>query len=712
MTRAAVLALASIFWLAACGRHDAKPDAAIAPRPADPVAIGDPVESPTWSPDGRHVAFHIAPHEFAKWERAEVWIVVDARTHATFTVDRVVQLAFAPDGAHLGVVANDAVVVYDLATRRALGAPSPIAGPFTWDDTAIAWMSPDEVVHRRDVATGREVAYRGLPPAEGATFVIDEAERVIASNRAAIRAWAPDQSVLVSIDDRVSEVATFPEGVAYTREDAGERRFFAFVELRAGARPVEWPARGPCKRAEMDRYSSFSRCSAARFLTRGTRSYCVWDVATGELASHFGPVRDEYGCVDDLVYTGDTPPGGPYTFFDAKTGRGRRGPAHFYPGERGADDSSGTPQFCPGGAGSCILAPSKDRIAGAVASRATLWSTAGAIEWQAPAPPVVAAVAFAPNSLVVAGHHGELWRVELASRALTRSAIPDCVLDDQEPIAVMRDGAVAAPCQLGHGNGRALVLEGGGQLAHLADYGWYATAATSATDGTVGWLSNDGAHAFVVPGGHERWVHDVDHYGFALTADGSRFAATQVVGDPARPNSYDVSVRDAHAAPIATVRFAQAPKSLALSPTGAWLAVISDSEIAIVDVAHAQVVDHLPARHTPPVLHDVVAWAPDGTPRVAYWRATPAALVIRDVAAQRDLETRLPSRAIDGTVRDIAWAAAGIAVVADERVTLWEGDRASSQLGFAEAAGVEVGAEGRAQALGGPNAARSLFATP
>ena len=706
MTRAGALVIA----LAACGRHDAKPDAAIVPRPADPVAIGDPVEAPQWSDDGQHVAFHVAPHEFDKWKRAEVWLVVDARTHATFMVDRVAQLAFAPDNAHLGVVANGAVVVYDLARRAAVGTPSPIAGTFVWAGDAIAWMDPRQEVHRRALATGHEVVFRGLPPGDGAGFVIDDAGRVIASNRAAIRVWGPDQAALVSIDDHIGDVETFPEGVAYTRQ-AGEQRLFSFVELRAGAQPVAWPASGPCKRAEMDAYSSFHRCSAARFLIRGTRSYCVWDVARGKLASHFGPVRDDFGCVDDLAYSGDLPPGGPYTFFDAKTGRHERGPAHFYPDEGAADATIGTRQFCPGGAGDCVLAPSKDRIAGAIARRATLWSAAGAIEWQAPAPPTVAAVAFAPHTLVVVGHRGELWRVDLATRALTRSVLADCTLDDQEPIAVMRDGAVAAPCHLDQSNSRALVAEGGGQLAHLADYGWYASAATSATDGTIGWLASEGAHAFALPDGHQRWVHDVDHDGFAVTADGSRFAATKVVGDHGRPTAYDVSVRDAHDTPIATVRFEQPPKSLALSPTGAWLAVIADEEVGIVDVAHAKLVDRVSVRHNPPALHDVVAWAPDGTPRLAYWRPSPSALVIRDVAVQRDLETRLPSRAIDGTVRNLAWSDAGIAVVADERVTLWEGDRPSSQLGFAEGAGVEVGADGRAHALGGPNAARSLFAT-
>lgn len=704
--RRAVVALA----LVGCGKTAAKIDAAPPPeRPADPVAIGDPIARPVWSANGKHVAFAIQPHEFDKWARADVYLVVDVKTHVSFAIDNISQIEFAADGQHLAVVAHGAVEVYDLATHKSIAVPSPVLGGFQLTPAELYWMGPDLAIHRRELASGHEVVFAGLPKGEAARFETDTAGRVIAHDTAGIRAWSADGASMVSVDDAIGDVEISDEGIAYIRKPDDKHAFFGYVALVPGAVPLAWPKKGACKRGEVDEYSSIHPCGPNRYLVRGTHDFCVWDTEHGVLRSHFGPIHDEYGCADELAYAGDLPPGGPYTFWDLRTGHHKKEPRDFHPPEEGDEPGDIVPIDCPGVAkdysygSQCMTSGQKDRIAGPLEGRATLWSADGKIEWQAPSPSHVAAVAFAPHQLAIAGTRGEVWHLDFATRALTHGAlISPCELDDQEPIAVTADGKVVAPCQ--HDRTRTLALEGGTALAKLDDYGWYPTAAAN----TIGWLSGDGAHAYALDG-KERWTYDVDHYGFALTGDGSRFAVTSVVGDHGRPSAYDVSVRDAANKVIATVRLDTAPKSLALSPNGMWLAVIGEAETAVIDVAHGKVVDHLPVHHNPPARHDVVAWAPDGSPRLAYWRPKPAALVIRDVAALRDLETRLPSRAIDGTVRILAWSADGIAAVADDRVTLWEGDRPSSQVGFAGDAGVEVGADGRAHALGGT---RSLFASP
>jgi hypothetical protein len=694
-----------------------------------------PLAAQQWSVDERYVLYRVNRGYGPR--RRDAHVVVDTRTHAMFTLENTSQIMFAPDHTHVVAVAAAELTVYDLATGRPVGTKVPIAGVARFaPDGRLAWaerVAAGYRIHVRQLATGDERLLEGMPAAppqqptdrELVKLEFDDRAHVIAFHSAALRAWQIDRpEPIVVVDDAlVADPQVSSDGIAYAIEDARERTIFQHIDLAAATHePVELQRDPRCGRGELRQYSYFTRCTEHRYLVATAKgSFCVWDTATGRARARFRPFRDEYHCNAELAWVGDTPPGGPYTFFSLRTGKEIRQPRGFEPPHYDApteEDPAAPPaDFVHpaklAGLRDTLVSPGGNLIAGALEDRASLWNAAGDLVWQAAAASDAAALGFTPRGeLVVVGRTGQLWRIDLATRSMQRTSFASCDLTDGA-IAIVPDGRIAAACH--RRRARVVLLEGEPEpLITRPEYGWSISAAHRASTSTIAWESGDGAHAWSLPDGKARWTYPSANVGLSVTADGNKFATVTPIGElGASGTRFALSIRDAANQQLATAMLPAAPRSIVLSPDGAQIAVVgylvpatADHEVTIFDTARGTMIDQLRAGAA------TVAWDPTGKPRLAYARVTPsAAVVIRDVVARRDTDTHAADHLRDGLIQAIAWSSDGtrLAALADSQVTLWENRCAPSTFSFAGAGAAERRSDGAVVTLGEPAAARALI---
>lgn len=726
--------------LAACRMHgDVGAGSGSAAPP--PVAshghreLGMPILAPEWSADGTYVVFRVEPRDYEHWERDEIYLVVNAHTHALFELDHVSWHDFAPDRAHLVTIQSGQLAIYDLATGalvgdRAATAYAPVFAP----DGRIAWSEQTAAGYRIHVRAigGAESVLTGLPAAGdpreavGIGFLGGD---VIAWDDAGLRVWEHDAPI-VSIDATIyRDVIVSADGVTYEQvvdDNAGAE--LRHIDLAAGERaPAALAADKVCGAGAIDRFEYLARCGDHRYLVRAPKAYCIWDVAHHRLQARIRSSHEEYHCTNDLVWLGDLPPGGPYDYYSALTGKavGKPDDAPSYMDDEG-------PRAEPAGemvdndlaaklgaAGHPLRSPAKDVIAGVLHDRAALWTADGTLVWQSPVPSEVGAVALSATDLIAVGRAGEVWHVDLATRALRSSQLPDCDMTEDEPIVAMPDGTAAVPCHT-KANGRALRVEWSvPPIAEASDYGWYLTTATGSGGTVMGWLTYNGILARSLPSGGPSVSFNPAHYGLAITADSSRFATAEPVkgvGAKDYLTTYRVTIRDAKTQPISTAMLDDEPGILAFSTDGARLAVVAKQKphVVVLDAATGAVVDDFTAESGGPpgttrLSH--LAWSPTVAARLAYYRTGPSRIVIRDVAAKRDIETRPLARPAGGLVRAVTWSPDGtrLALLADQLVTLWDGALPPVTFAFAGKAGVELRADGTARLLGDAAAASSML---
>jgi WD40-like Beta Propeller Repeat len=700
-----------------------RPGSAAAPAaPTARVEPGLPVAAGTWGPFGFYVAYPVVPRNAETWARQPAYLVVEAKTGESFVVDHARQIAFAPNRQHLVANIDGNVVVYDLATGTTEGTPVPITGDFSFTfEGRLAWAEPAGAsyrIHLRNLGTRKDRVLIGLPIVaarpdrnHGAPEVwigFDRNDHIVGVTPNALRVWLLERpNADVVIDGPIEAPTVTAEGVTYARVDDADHQTLMHIPL--ADRSVQHPPpvvfqRDPsCGAGDMQRHSASERCSADRYLVRGPHAFCVWDTATGRLQTSFGPLREDFHCTDDVAWVRDAPAGSPYTFFSALTGKPIARPPGLV-----TDPPQGPPGAhpldLPSGRTTGYDSPRKDRINGVVGDRASLWSPDQHLLWQAPAPSDAVAIAFSRSELVASDALGRIWRLELATRRLRATQLPACELRGDDPILVAPDGRIAAPCVRDHQ--RTLVLEGAAApiFAGRGD-GANLTSATSPTSAAIAWDALDGVHAWSFPDGTERWTYAQPRaHALAISADGARFAVAGEPAPDAAGNTFAISIRDAANHELAAVHVPTSPAALALSPDGARLAVKLAGALTIYDATSGAVIDQLP------VGPGAFAWDPSGK-RLAYARTEPPGLGIRDVVARRDAETRPLPMPPDGPIHAIAWSPDGtrLALLADQRVTLWEPGGASSTLLFAGAGAVELRPDGSAVLLGDPAAARALI---
>ena len=703
--------------------------------------------SSTWSPEGFYVSFPVLRRDGE--HRDPSYLVVVPRTGESFVVEHASRMLFARDRQNLAAVIDGKVVVYDVTTGKPVGTPSPLAGDIQLTpEGRLAWAEPTKDgyrVHLRNMSYGKDEIKFGLPlpaptdRAHGApevTLGFDGNLHAVAATPNALRVWFRDHvNPDVTIDGPITAPEVTLEGIAYARVIDDAHQIFTFIPLPdlsvQSPVPITLQRDPVCGAGEMTGSGEIERCSPHSYLVRGSRAFCVWDTATGKLQSQIAPTRPEVHCANDVAWLGDLPPCGPYTFFSSVTGKPIAKPAELV-----TDPPSGPPGAhvldLPSGRTTAYDSPRKDRIAGVDRDRATVWSADQKIVWQAPAPSEAAAIGFSRSELVVSDVRGLITRIDLASRKLRTAQLADCALRGGDPIVVAPDGKVAAPCVR---NGeRALVLEGAAAPVYPGKgAGWKLASATGAASSAIAWFAVDGVHAWTFPAATQRWTYDRPQgLALAISADGARFAVADAVGagasgsgagsstagsaaagSAAAGSAFAVSIHDADNHELAVIPLPSAPTALALSPDGARVAVKlggaaptgtapADGAFTIYDATSGAVVDQLPPDAV------ALAWDPSGK-RVAYARA--AGLVIRDIVAHRDLETRPLPLAPDGPAHAIAWSPDGtrLALLADQRVTLWEPGKPASTFLLSGAGAAELRPDATAVLLGDAAIARGLL---
>jgi hypothetical protein len=600
-------------------------------------------------------------------------------------VARADQLRFAP--GRLIVETHGELVVYDLASGERIGAPTSISNALRFaPDGRLSWADRAGAIHLADLATGTETVLHAIPvPGEPHDSIKLEfsGDYVLAYTSAALRVWNGSPDPIFSVDDGHPDDPILAEdGVTYSTRADDKAQTLHHVALTPTVHEVELHRDRTCGAGAMDDYSHPLRCDTDRYLVRGPRTFCVWDTARGVVQSRFGPPRDEYHCNAEIVWAGNTPPGGPYDFFSLHTGKPTHSrPVPFY------EDADGPRPRDP--------APPREPIAKTVDERALLTYANGSPAWLSPAPSQAIAVGFSPDGtrLVVAGRDARVWHVDLATREMTAGKIADCD-PQQDAIAVMPDGRAVLACVR---NGEHRVLREGDAAPMLGNEAWPWNG-VHATATTIGWAYGGRAQAWRLPDGQPRWNHAESGDIIAFTPNGERFSVERSLPWPDQ-NKPTVTLFDAMHRQIASVKPEWQVESMALAPDGKHLALgrKSDSHVMVFDDA-GRIVDEVIA------VSPVVGWDPSGA-RFAYLRDT--GLAIRERG--RDVEVRVPPQPIDGKVHTIAWSGSRIALLADQRVILWEGGEAST-FAFTGTGGVEVRGDGSAVLLGDVMTARSLIA--
>ncbi|MBV8761735.1 MAG: WD40 repeat domain-containing protein [Deltaproteobacteria bacterium] len=733
---AAILAL-----LAACRMHGDAGDGSGSGVPAPAAArvkaeLGMPIGAIVWSDDGRFVVFTGAPRDYESWPNAQVELVVDVQTHHVLVLDRVSWFDFAPDHAHLVVIEGDQLAVYDPVTGALVGPRVGIIGaPVFAPDGRIAWaeQAGDQLpVHVRAIG-GEEHVLGGLHTGETgkqAVRIQFTGDFLVADTAWGIRAWQHDAPApVVSIDAPIyGDVIVGDDGITYQEVlDEQDRAALRHVELSKGERtPVGMIEDDKvCGAGAIDRFEYIARCGNHRYLVRAPKAYCVWDVASRRVQARIRSAHEEYHCGDDLVWLGDSPPGGPYEWFSARTGKSVREPKdpptdeHYETQSAGVRPTDEQRAKVPD-AQAAQVSPKGDVVAGLTATgRGALWSLAtGQLLWESPVPSEIGAIALSSTDLVAVGRAGELWHVDLATRALRTSQLPDCDMSDDAPMTALPDGRAAVPCHT-KANGRALRLEGSAApVAEADDYGWYIATATGSASTTVGWLTGNGILARTLPAGTSPFSFAPAHYGLAFTADGTRLATAEPVkGKYDYETFYKLTIRDAKNQPVATAMIEyDEPGQLVFSPDGARLAIAmtSGAHVLVLDAATGATVDDIKAesgadRGWTRIAH--VAWNPAAPTQLAYYKRIPSRVVIHDVVAKRDVAVRPLVRPAGGMIRNLVWSPDGkrLAMLADQLVTLWDGAAPPTTFALAGTGGIEVRADGTPRLLGDEGVAKAML---
>jgi len=285
-----------------------------------------------------------------------------------------------------------------------------------------------------------------------------------------------------------------------------------------------------------------------------------------------------------------------------------------------------------------------------------------------------------------------VWHVDLATREMTAGRIPDC--DPQnDALAVTPDGRAVLACGRKHAH---VVLREGEPAPMLGGEAWpYAGVRTHAT--MIGWAYGGRAQIWRLADG-KQWNHDISGDRLDFTPNAERFVVDVGFAWP-READHAITLYDASNRKIASMKPDCEVVSLALAPDGKRIAVgcKRDSHVKIFDDT-GRIVDDLVT------ISPVVGWDPSGA-RFAYLRYT--GLAIREGGL--DIEVRGLRWPIDSPVHKITWSGSRIALLADQRVTMWDGDHAST-FAFTGAGGVEVRADGSAVLLGDVMTARSMLA--
>jgi DNA-binding beta-propeller fold protein YncE len=650
------------------------------------IVLGHRLSDPHWSTDGKFVAFYARSLHYEDFRPNPMYAVVDAATHVLFEVEHADQLRFAP--GRLAIAQKGAFVVYDLATGERVGAPTSISNQMVLaPDGRLAWADGTGAIHLGDITTGTETVFKGMPapspaPRE-AIHLAFSGEHVMAYTANAIRVWRGGPDPIFAVDDTIPrDPILAADGVTYPTGDEDDAQTLHHVALTPVVHEVEFHRDRTCGLAAMQRFSHVLRCDTDRYLVQGPKTFCVWDTARGVVQARFGPLLDEYHCNGEIVWAGNTPPGGPYNFYSVRTGAPTHSrPVPFY---EYADGRREEPTPMP-----------REPVASSSESRAILSYADGAMAWQSPAPSEAAGFAFSPDGerLVVVGGDGRVWHVDLATREMTAGKIPDCE-PQYNAMAVMPDGRAVVACDRKHEH---VVLREGDAAPMLGGEAWPYLGVRASTT-TIGWAYGGHAQAWRLPDGQPRWNHAEPGDAMDFTPNGERFVVD--VGFPwPKENDHTINLFDASHRRISSIKLDWQVVSLALAPDGKHIAVgrKRDSHVVIFDDT-GRIVDDVGA------ITPVVGWDPSGA-RFAYLRDT--GLAIRE--GGRDVEVRTPLQPIDSVVHTITWSGSRIALLADQRVTMWDGGQAST-FAFTGAGGVEVRADGSAVLLGDVMTARSMIA--
>jgi hypothetical protein len=568
-------------------------------------------------------------------------------------------------------------------------------------------------VHLRELATGADTVLVGLPqpmslsnPVEQdrVELTADHRGRVVAWTANAVRMWENDAPEPVVTLDGYYETPPklFDDALAVMR-GLYQRGAMQFVDLSTPGHhdPTELQHGGSCGGGEVERTTTIDRCGPSRYLVRGRDRMCVWDTVRGKVIASIDDMRDDYSCSGDVVRIGDG--ASSYAFYSARNGNRLR---HHVDETPVAAVLQVVPAVSvaklPGDVTETKPSPTGRLVAGVQGDRGGVWSTDGRELWKSPAVSEAAGIVLARGQLAVVGRSGEVWHLDLAKRTLTTGVLANCTLPEAPVLGA--DGRLAAACAAN--NKRTIMIEGAAQpLYRSGDAGWHVTGATNATASALSYVTGGGIRAWSPPSSAQLWSYDVDlsPEALAISADHALYATAMSFARDA----HVVMIRDATNHGRAVVTLIDTPFSMAFSSDGAYLAVAAftryGTKIDVVDIKHGGIIDTLYAATS------ALAWSPDGA-RFAYWSAGNFGLVIRDVAAKRDIDVRLVAPAPHGPIHQIAWGEGNvIAALADNAVWLWDDAAAPSRILLGGSGAIELRADTTARLLGDRAAARTLY---
>ncbi|HEY4239183.1 MAG TPA: WD40 repeat domain-containing protein [Kofleriaceae bacterium] len=332
------------------------------------------------------------------------------------------------------------------------------------------------------------------------------------------------------------------------------------------------------------------------------------------------------------------------------------------------------------------LSPDGLAFAATVADHPVIWSTGGAMLWEAPMPSAAARVAFAPDgSLVAASDAGALWHLELATETLRTGTLSTCG-DGIMAFAVDRDGIAAATCRTESPYGTVLSIEN--QLEpRVTEERIYAAVASR---GAMLWSMGRELVEYDLPGGTEGWTARIREEPSALSDDGRAFATHQGGDDDTR-----VYIRDAPDHQVGADLGPGNVRELAFSPDRDRLAALLDNGAFWVMRADTGDID---AKRTAPA--ESFAWDAFGL-RIAYVTSSSIAIWTPSTHAHEEHAFPAPLPSLDR----LAWSPDGahLAAIGDGRVYVWDASRLDERprtFAFSGAGAIAIHSDGSAAVVG------------
>jgi WD40 repeat protein len=700
-------------WIGVCALAACNGAPPPAPHVASDTALSLDLPTPdvTWTSDGRFALFT----KYAQAERLRTGVVTvaDPAARTSWSVADTTDHLVMPDRMHLAAVTGGALRFYELAS----GAATDSAWPCGADLTAApdghflcARETPTAYqLYSIDPGSGRVVAYEPLPHDADSRLDLrfDRAHHVLAvvmtitetpTHAHVFGLDAPEPLVVPAVD---TEHFRFVGNGFLYMERVDHVWHLVFVPLSPLGPRLGFHHDAHCGTTDMRLFTQPYRCDATHIMLATDREFCVWDLATGTVVSHFGPIHDEAHCHRDYAWARDREPTRAYTVWSTKTGE-RATPAHFEPGDPFGPDSAAfgeapeldelpspdevehlpprPPAPFPRDA---VRSPDGAQWAAIVDGTPTIWSATGDVVWRGPQQSAVVHAAFAPDgTLVVVGADDTIWHLDLAHGTLGIGSLPACGPPDAL-FTVGPDGRGVAVCRqkatIVAEDRAAPLLE-----LHSEVFGWAATT-DAILVGAGGRLQE-----ITIPGGAPRWDVEDPAEPNSLAPDGKSFAALAT--------DHKVAIHDAPHSSTPLAPTGGMVLATAFSPDGNTLAVLDDAKhIALYDVATATQTAHLAADTR------AFAWSPDGT-RIAYLRRD--ALVVWSAGT----ESAHPL-ALAGRVDELHWSSERIAAVVDGQVLVWDAahlDHPPVTLGFTGRGALELHADGSARLYGNRTDARRL----